>query len=82
MGGRSDSDFEVVTTRSRRKAGGLTVHINAGTSTAASGVGGWREYREGGDREMMVDVLGLEDTRRDFEIERVCTVCVCVCLCV
>ena len=57
VGGRSDSDFEVVTTRSRRKAGGLTIHINAGTLTAASGVGGWREYGDGGS-------TGREETGR------------------
>ena len=70
-GGRSDSDFEVVTTRSKRKAG-LTVHISSSTMGRGRKVGG---VCEGEDN--MVDVVGVGDqTLRDFEIERVCTTCV------
>ena len=67
VGGRSDdSDFEVATTRSRRKASGLRVQISA----AAVGQGGRAAEGETGGRG---DFTG---ERRDFEIEKVC-VCVC-----
>ena len=74
VGGRSDSDFEVVTTRSKKKAG-LTVHINAPKT-----VGRGRRVTEGryGDEEMMVDVVG--EQTKDFEIEMVYMNSVCVCV--
>ena len=56
-GGHSDSDFEVVTTRSKKK--GLTIHIST------------QGAREKLDNDRMVDVVGDSDGRRDFEIEKV-----------
>lgn len=64
--GQSDSDFEVVPPRPKRK--GLTVHI----STQGS------KERLGGGSEGIVDVVGEEEVGRDFEIEKVCVGCVCV----
>ena len=73
VGGRSDSDFEVVTTRSKRKSG-LTVHISSSTVGKGRKVGGGLEGEDN-----MVDVVGDGDqTPRDFEIESVrnsCSVC-------
>ena len=66
-GGRSDSDFEVVTTRSKKRVG-LTIHISAASMGRGRRVGG--AYSDGGDAVMDV-VRGGERGRRDFEIEKV-----------
>ena len=65
-GGRSDSDFEVVTTRSKRKAG-LTLHLSTHAGKGKLGAGA------AAANEKMVDVVGDGDQkkRRDFEIEKV-----------
>lgn len=73
-GGRSDSDFEVVTTRSKKKSG-LTVHIT-GLMGRGKSAGASLGVVAG---EKIVDVVGIGDQRRrDFEIERV-TVMLCMC---
>lgn len=66
----SDSEFEVVTTRSKKK-GSLTVHISTVMGREKNVGAG----TDSGDR--MIDVI--EEEKRDFEIEKVPDQCVCVC---
>lgn len=60
----SDSDFEVVTTRSKKK-GSLTVHI----STVVGKEKCVGASTDTGDR--MIDVVDIGEEKRDFEIEKV-----------